>query len=156
MSKHSTALKQSVVEFYLRGDESYRSAGARHGIDHSTVRKWVSSYKLHGVDGLARKFSHYTADFKLSVLRRMWEDGLSHRQAAATFNIRNASCLADWERGYDRGGIDALAARCRGRPRLMPEPPASDGPPQALQNEDTRSRDELLAELNYLRMENAT
>src|SRR5882672_1151213 len=35
MSKHRTAFKQYVVKFYLRGDESYRSAGAPYGIDHS-------------------------------------------------------------------------------------------------------------------------
>jgi transposase len=153
MSRHSTAFKQSVVAFYLSGDESYASTGAAYGIDHGTVRKWVSSYRMHGVAGLARKFNHYTADFKLSVLRRMWEDGLSHRQTAALFNIRNASCLWDWARRYETGGIDALSPR-RGRSRSMPEPPAADEP-QALQNDDTRSREELLAELNYLRMENA-
>ncbi|MDW9912747.1 helix-turn-helix domain-containing protein [Sinorhizobium meliloti] len=41
----------------------------------------------------------------------MWEDGLSYRQTAALFNIRNAGCLSDWERRYETGGIDALAAR---------------------------------------------
>lgn len=84
----------------------------------------------------------------------MWEDGLSCRQTAALFNIRNAGCLSDWERRYEIGGIDALAPRRRGRPRTMPEPPLPKQP-QAPQNDETKSRAELLAELNYLRMENA-
>jgi transposase len=154
MSKHSSAFKQSVVEFYLSGGESVASTGRHFGVDHGTVRIWVASYRVHGFDGLARKFSHYTADFKLSVLRRMWEDGLSHRQVAAVFDIRNRSCLADWERRYERGGIEALASRRKGKPRSMPEPPAPDEP-QALPSDETRSREELLAELSYLRMENA-
>jgi transposase len=36
----------------------------------------------------------------------------------------------------------------------MPEPPISQEP-QASQSDEAKSREELLAELNYLRMENA-
>lgn len=164
MSKHSTALKQSVVDLYLSGDESYRSAGSVFGIDPGTVRQWVAFHALHGVAGLSRKFSHYSSDFKLSVLQRMKADGLSHRQTAALFNIRNASCLADWQKCYDTGEVDALTPRRKGRPRLMSKPPVAAVPvaddpeasePQASPRQDTRSRQDLLVELAYLRMENA-
>jgi transposase len=155
MSKHSTVLKLSVVEFYRNGHRSYSDVKARFGIDHSTVRQWVALHAAHGLDGLAKKFTAYDAAFKLSVLRRMWDDGLSHRQAAAIFNIRNASSLSEWEKRYERGGIEALAPLRRGRPRSMPEPPTVSGQPDVLQDDDARSREELLAELNYLRMENA-
>ena len=80
MSKHSVAFKLSVVEFYRKGERSAREVGAHFGVDHSTVRKWVASYEAHGAGGLAKKFSHYDAAFKLSVLQRMWEDGLSYRR----------------------------------------------------------------------------
>ena len=157
MSKYSTSFKHSVVLAYKEGSDGFRRIAARFGIDHSTVEKWVAIHAAHGLAGLVKKFSHYDAEFKLSVLQRMWEDGLSHRQAAAVFNIRNMSCLSDWERRYERSGIEALASRRRGRPKSMPKPPtappAADrphGPP----GDDTRSREELVAELNYLRMEN--
>lgn len=157
MSKYSTSFKQSVVLAYEDGSEGFRGIAARFGIDHSTVRKWVAIHAEHGLAGLVKKFSHYDAEFKLSVLRRIWEDGLSHRQAAAVFNIRNKGCLSDWERRYERGGMEALASRRRGRPGSMPKPPTAPsvadrphGPP----GDDTRSREELVAELNYLRMEN--
>lgn len=116
MFKYSTAFKQSVAEFNLGGDESYASTGAAHGIDHGTVRKSIAGNKMHGHAGLSPKFSHYTADFKPSELRRMWEDERSCRQTSALFNIRNASCLADWEKRYESGGIAALVPRRRGRP----------------------------------------
>jgi transposase len=155
MSKYSSAFKQEVVGYYGDGDHSYREVGRRFGLDHSMVRKWVASYAEHGVAGLARKHSDYDAHFRLSVLERMWKDGLSHRRTAAIFNIRNASCLADWERRYAHGGIEALAPRRKGRQRSMPEPPVtatgSDMPP----SDEAKSREELLAELAYLRMENA-
>lgn len=157
MSKYSTSFKQSVVLSYKDGSEGFRGIAVRFGIDHSTVRKWVALHAEHGLAGLVKKFSHYDAEFKLSVLRRIWDDGLSHRQAAAVFNIRNKSCLSDWELRYERGGIEALASRRRGRPRSMPKPPTvppAAGHPQVLPGDDTRSREELVAELNYLRMEN--
>lgn len=153
MSRHSTAFKHSVVEFYRSGERSFGQVASQFGIDFSTVRKWVAIYEAHGAAGLAKKVSHYDAQFKLSVLQRMWEDGLSCRQTAALFNIRNAACLPDWKRRYEAGGIDALAPRRRGRPRSMSEPPVHK--PQASPDDDTKSREELLAELTYLRMENA-
>ena len=156
MSKHSVAFKLSVVTFYQKAERSAREVGGHFGVDHATVRKWVASYEAHGAAGLATKFSHYDAAFKLSVvLQRMWEDGLSYRQTAALFNIRNRSCLPDWERRYKTGGIDALSPRRRGRHRsIMPEPPVPKEP-DASRSDDKKSREELLAELSYLRMENA-
>ncbi|WP_425374519.1 hypothetical protein [Mesorhizobium waimense] len=50
-------------------------------------------YQAHGDAGLLGKYGRYDAAFKLSVLERMWEEGLSYRQTAALFNIRNAGCL---------------------------------------------------------------
>ncbi|RVJ64843.1 helix-turn-helix domain-containing protein [Sinorhizobium meliloti] len=50
----------------------------------------------------------------------MWEDGLSDGQTAALFNIRNAGCLSDWERRYETGGIDALAAAAEEGPERCP------------------------------------
>lgn len=156
MSRHSVVLKRSIVDRYLSGEESYASAGAIDGVDAATVRKWVAAYRAHGDSGLCRKIDYYDAAFKLSVLERMWGEGLSYRQTAALFNIRNAGCLAGWEKRYHAGGTEALAPRRRGRPRSMPEPPEPPAPGASVASDDeTRSRQELLAELNYLRMENA-
>ena len=154
MSKYSLSFKLSIIEFYDNGARSYREVGERFGVDHSTVRKWIDIHALHGQAGLEKKFRHYSAAFKLSVLRRMWEDGLSRRQVAAMFNIRNAGCLSDWEKRYESGGLAALASRRKGRPRAVPKsgkPPGSKSPV----DDKAKSREELLAELKQLRMENA-
>lgn len=154
MSKYSVSFKRSVVDFYGSGEYGYREVGERFGVDHSTVRKWIDLHAAHGQAGLEKKFSHYSAAFKLSVLRRMWEDGLSRRQVAALFNIRHAGCLSDWERRYERGGLAALAPRRKGRPRKLGKsrkPPGAESPV----DDEAKSREELLAELNNLRMENA-
>lgn len=158
MTKYDLSFKQAVVEFYNRGDCGYEAVGDRFRIGHSTVRKWVASFAQHGLAGLEKKFSHYDADFRLSVLERMWKDGLSRREAAVLFNIRSAGCLTVWERLYERGGLAALAPRRKGRRRSMPKRPVpvSPTPPAAHTGTDeAKSREVLLAELNYLRMENA-
>jgi transposase len=154
MSKYSTSFKLSVVTAYVEGPVGSKSVGDRFGIDHSTVRKWVDLHAAHGVGGLEKKFACYDASFKLGVLRRMWDDGLSLRQAAALFDIRHAGRIAIWESDYSRGGIEALAPRRKGRrPRMKkPEAPPGTNDPSA---DATKSREELVAELNYLRMENA-
>lgn len=160
MSKYSSTFKQEVVSYHGDGKHSYREVGLHFGLDHSMVRRWVASHAAHGVAGLSRKHSHYDARFRLSVLERMWKDGLSRRQAAALFDIRSVGCLSVWERQYERGGLEALAPRRRGGSRSMVKPPVApppvtntggDGPP----SDEARSREELLAELAYLRMENA-
>lgn len=155
MSRHSTSFKQRVVAYYGDGFRSYGEVGSHFGLDHSTVRKWVASHAAHGLAGLSKKFSHYDAQFRLSVLQHMWKEGLSHRQTAAVFDIRSFGCLSVWEKLYEHGGIDALAPRRRGRSRSMPEPPIPASGTSEPPKDEAKSREELLAELNDLRMENA-
>lgn len=154
MSKYDKQFKQSVVDSYLRGaDGGYEAVAQLFGIDHSMVRRWVKFFQAHGAGGLDKKFSHYSALFKLSVLQHYWSQSHSIQATAAVFNVRNPAILAEWERRYHLGGIDALHPRPRGRPKKMATPP--DPKPPAPPDDGSRTREELLAELNYLRMENA-
>jgi transposase len=152
MSKYSEQFKLAIVNQYSLGKAGFKQIASEHSLPHSTVRRWVGLHREHGTDGLAKKFSHYSAKFKLSVLQRMWDDELSYVQVAAAFNIRNAGCLSHWERCYHRGGLDALAPRTRGRPKKMPIIHTTE-PPESLPDPAGRTRDELVAEVNQLRME---
>jgi transposase len=154
MSRYSLEYKQSVVSAYLSGTGSAETVASRFGVDHSTVRKWVAAFSAHGVKGLEKKFSLYDAAFKLSVLQRMWDEGLSYRQTAAIFNIRNKSSIVDWVKHYESGGLEALTPRRKGRLQRMSKPPAADDS-QVPASDATKSREELLSELAFLRMENA-
>jgi transposase len=152
MSKYTEAFKRSVVVRYLVGDLGSKAVAQTFGLDHGTVRNWVAIYGQHGDAGLARKLTPYSAAFRLSVLQHMWDNHLSYRETAAFFNIRNRGCLPVWQRLYRTGGIDGLAPRRRGRPKAMSEP--VPGRPQTPAADDQRTREELLAELKFLRMEN--
>jgi transposase len=152
MTKYTEQFKLEVVRDYLdKGSDGLRTVAQRHGIpNHFTVRKWVLAYQLHGDAGLGKKLSEYSAEFKLSVLHHMWDNQLSMIQAAAKFDIRDHGVVGKWERAYRAGGIEALALRPRGKPKSMATTvPKPDSPP----DDDKRSREELLAEVNQLRME---
>jgi transposase len=153
MSKYDVSFKLAVIEHQLAGGHSLSQTSSVFDLDDGTIRKWVSVYSIHGLAGLTKKFSHYSAAFKLSVLQRMWAEGLSFRQTAALFNIRSANCLGTWERCYKDGGIDALTPRRKGRPKSMPDEVIK--PPTLPKTDDAKFRDELMKELEYLRMENA-
>ena len=152
MSKYTEQFKHTVVQDYLSGRGGYRALSQRHGMaNRSLVERWVMAYRFHGDAGLREKRSRYDADFKLSVLQHMWENRLSITQAAAQFDIRRHSTVGTWERAYREGGVKALTLLPTRRVKKIPIPTK----PVVPAGEDTRSREELLAELDYLRMENA-
>lgn len=151
MTKHDERFKLAVVQQYLVGTAGYKLVAKLNGLHYSMVRKWVSLHRQHGEAGLAKKFNHYDAQFRLSVLQHMWDGGLSYGQVAAVFNIRSAGCISRWERCYYSGGIDALIPGSRGKPPKMPTP--QDTKPQLPPDGAERTRDELVAEVNHLRME---
>jgi transposase len=153
MSKYTEQFKHMVVQEYLsgHGGDGYRALSRRHGMaNRSLIERWVAAYQLHGDAGLSKKRSRYDAAFKLSVLQHMWENRLSITQTAAKFDIRRHSTVGDWERAYREGGVEALTPPPTRRvkkiviPTTKPETPAG---------EDKRSREELLAENEQLRME---
>ena len=152
MAKYDEQFKLAVVQDYLTdGSVGYQALAKRHGLaSHAMLERWVMAYRLHGIAGLRKKSSKYSAEFKLSVLRHMWDNQLSMIRTAATFDIRHHAMVGIWERAYRDGGIEALTPRPRGKPKALPTPEsAPDNPP----DDDKLSREQLLAEVKQLRME---
>lgn len=155
MGKYTESLKLAAVQDYCSGNAGLRDVAHRHDVDFSSLRQWVAAYQVHGAAALKeKKVQHYSAEFRLSVLKRMRAEQLSYRQVAALFDIRKFNIVGEWERRYDEGGENALSRQPRriGSPRKMPKPtvPAQPRSP----DDESRTRDELIAELNQLRMEN--
>jgi transposase len=154
MGKYGLQTKLSAVEEYCSGQAGLRVVADRHGVDFSSLRQWVASYRVHGLDGLRPKGrSGYSVEFKLAVLQRLQDDNLSYRQAAALFDIRRFDIIGHWKRRYGEDGVKALALGAAGENRIMKKQPDQKSEPQL--SDDQRSREQLLDELNYLRMENA-
>jgi transposase len=155
MSKYTEQTKLSAVQDYCSGKAGLRDVAHRHGVDFSSLRQWVAAYQVHGAAGLkAKKVQYYSTEFRLSVLRRMHEEQLSYRQVAALFDIRRFGIVGDWERRYDEGGLKALFNQPKraGSPRKMSKPTVPTQLPSP--DDESRTRDELITELNQLRMEN--
>lgn len=92
----------------------------------------------------------YTGDFKVNVVEYMRNTSLSARQTAAYFNIPSYTTVCNWERIYLEEGIDALYKDYRGRPKGM-----SDKIKNNKTAKKTDANEDLIAEVQRLRMENA-
>lgn len=155
MNKYTEETNLAVVKDYCSGTAGLKVVARRHDVDVSSLRKWVAGYRSHGAAGVREKErAAYSVKFKLSVLRRMRDEGLSYRQAAALFDIRNFNIIATWEQNYDQGGLDALSPYASLRRKKMKKQLIKE-PPRQSQDDDRRTREELINELSNLRMENA-
>lgn len=153
MKNYSEQFKLSVVRKYLSGPSGFKSLAAEVGVGVSLIKRWVAFYKAHGVNGIkGKRYVRYSVEFKLGVLRHMWDNQLSCAQAAAAFNVRGQCNVASWQRNYRAGGADALMPASAKMPRKDPDseslPPAPQSP-----GTDNRSRDQLLAQIEDLQME---
>jgi transposase len=152
MAKYDEKFKSALVQEYLSNGGGYRALSAKYGVGYGQIRRWVSSYRQNGDNGLIKKFSHYSAEFKLSVLQRMWREDLSFSQTVALFDLRGGSTVVSgWERKYHAGGITALAPKPRGRPKKMKSPELPK--PSCEQPQESKTLQELQRENEYLRAE---
>ena len=154
MIKFSIKFKEEVVKEHMKGKRSAVSIAREHGTDPSMVRLWVKQYKRYGIEGFVRKRRSYDAEFKLTVLNHLWENQASYSDTAMLFDIRRPGCIGEWERGYRSGGVEALTPQTRKPPKTMPSKP-TEKTPLVTKEDESRSREDLVEELNYLRMENA-
>lgn len=148
MVKYTKQFKRKVIKHYLNGKLGFKLVAAHHKITPPMVRRWVAAYRLHGEESLCRRRKHYSIEFKLSVLRHMWDNALSHNQAAAVFNIPNPATIGSWERRQSNGGREALG-RIR---KAIPDMPAPALKPDN-KPEQELTREQLLERIEYLQME---
>ncbi|PPU62298.1 IS3 family transposase [Xanthomonas pisi] len=148
MNRYDACFKLQVAKQACKTSTSVKAVARRHGLDFSTVRRWAATYRLHGWRGFHRKARSYDLAFKLEVLEKMRQEGMSAREATTYFQIGSAGAVAQWQQRYADGGAQALSP-----PPLPPPKPMkktrSSKPAQDM------SRDELLKEVAYLRAETA-
>nr|WP_240979139.1 IS3 family transposase [Pseudomonas putida] len=152
MSKYSDQFKLTAVQAYLEGGEGFRTVARRFAVDFSLLRRWFSVFQKHGQFSLRKTGQRYSTAYKRSVLEYMHKHQLSLRQTAAHFGLGQSSQIGIWARQHYSGSLD-LPAPKRRKPAAMSKKPY---PIKPTTSDDTdKSRDQLLAELEWLRMENA-
>lgn len=155
MAKFTVEDKIEAVREYLDGLETKKDIAKRYGVDAKGLQQWIDLYRHHGEDGLRKRYTNYTAEFKMDVLTFMNDTGASPYEAAAVFNIPTRSTVVKWKETAERSGIDALIPKKKGRPSMneKPKKPApSKQPNESLQEEVERLRMEnaYLKKLNAL------
>ena len=162
MAKYSDEFKLEVVLYCLDG-RSFHETARHFNLDHSIVIRWVKLYQTHGIDSLRRKSSKavYVVDFKQTAVLRLLA-GESVKALAVELNL-NYSILYQWLKAYNQYGIMGLYPKPKGR---IPVSTVSDKSDKARKSNKARlswqdkadadkTADELLAELAYMRAENA-
>lgn len=79
MGKYRDQAKLSAVRDYCSGEAGLKTVAQRHGVNVSSLRQWIAGYRTHGEEGVRTKKrapTNFSAEFKLSVLKRMHEEGL--------------------------------------------------------------------------------
>lgn len=154
MGKYSDQFKHTAVTAYLEGSDGYRKVAQRFSIDVSLLRRWVAAFEVSGEASPGKRGQRYTPTFKRSVLEYRRAQGLSYRQVAAHFGIGQPSQIGIWERQDYSACLEKPSANNAKRPVRMPKKSVTSPEPLPL-DDASRSREQLLAELEYLRMENA-
>lgn len=147
--KYTNDLKHAIVIEYLNGHTGgYRALSAKYGIEKSIIKRWVALYKNGGIEHLTTVRRTYSGDFKIHVVEYMHQNSLSIQSTAAHFGIQSLSTVLKWERIYFEEGKEVLYEERRGRSRKM-----STRKHRKPKN-DIKENEDLIAELQRLRMEN--
>lgn len=154
--KYDTKFKLKLIKEYLSGDVGRTAVARKYNVPDSAMKGWVLGYMHHGENALApRSFRGYSAQFKLTVLKRMWAQDLSQLQVAALFDIRSAGRIREWVQRYHEGGLVALEP---GRPgpkmrRIDPNDPSNRplAGEELTREQLLRQNLELRAEVAYLK-----
>ncbi len=155
MTRYTEKQKLAAVTAYRKDAGGLRATASAHDVGVDSLRAWIAAYEANGKAGLVAKMRViYDLDFKLEVLRRMQDEGLSCRQVAALFNIRRLDLVAEWSRLYAAHGAAALQPGWKWEQTRMSKPPSGHDDREAV-TIDQRSREELLRDLQQLRAENA-
>lgn len=152
-NKFSIEEKEKIVCSVMESNESYSSVARKFKTNHRLISLWVDSYKIHGREGLSMKNSLvYTGEFKLSMVHKMLNEGLSLQQLSVKYLI-SPSLISTWKREYERDGALALfKEKQRGRPSKMKKKPKNMQTSSISENESLHKENERLrAENDFLK-----
>jgi len=148
MSKFTIETKLKAVEDVLEKGMSCLAVARLLNTVETVVLRWVKRYEIFGSEGLSMKSGTYTGDFKIHVIEYIHENDLSLFQGAAHFGIPSDTTVGKWERIYLEEGPEALYRDNRGRKNKVENNKVNEP------NTDNQVDEDLIAEVQRLRMEN--
>ena len=68
MTKYDERFKLKVVREYIGKRTGSSALAKKYGCERSSIEHWVSLYRLHGKDGLKKKYSSYSGKRRPSTV----------------------------------------------------------------------------------------
>ncbi len=142
---YSIKQKKEVINYLINNDVSLYQAQKKFNINRETIRIWLYKYKHGGNKKLknSKKYNKYTGQFKVDVVEYMHEHRFSHKKTSIIFMISDY-LVKEWDLVYRHEGKDVLLKGNYMKSRRK----------KTLDLKE-KSREELLEEIEQLRMENA-
>ena len=134
MTKYNQQFKQQVIEFYLQNDKNCSFTQRHFQLPPKNVNRWIAQFNHNGINGLAvrDKKQKYSPEFKLTVIQAVKKGQFSAESACLHFGISNSGTISQWLHAFEKGGINALLPKPKGRPTMklkytkMPPPPKTE------------------------------
>jgi transposase len=156
MAKFTEEEKIQSVLRYKHGNEPMTEIADDIGVHRSVLGGWVRLYEHQGESAFIQSYTSYSTQYKMDVLKYMIEMGTSSVETAAIFNIPSAGMIRSWRLKFEKGGINALISKKKGRLSMKKEidtnkPITGEGSEESLQAKVER----LEMEIAYLKKLNA-
>lgn len=142
--KFTKEFKLECIRKYKGGEPINDPCGCKHKTFWKTVLGWVRIYDALGEIGLEHKKPKRSWQDKMNMIQRVLND-VSINSVAYSNGIQ-ANLLSKWCKIYQKSGVDGLKLDRRGRPPKMTKKPKTSN--------ETKAKEELEKELEYLRAEN--
>lgn len=107
MSRGKVSVEERIeaAKACAEGRMSQREAARRLGVDHTTVREWVSRYKAQGAQGFKEQEhnTNYSEETKRKAVEEYLSGAGSLRKISARYGMRSTQQLRNWIKVYNSG-----------------------------------------------------
>ena len=158
MKKYSEEYKLKVVKYYFKYKTGYVNTAKHFGdVSDTSVLQWVRRYKECGEDGFKKNDrKNYSGDFKVNVIKYMHSHHLSYLETAIHFKLGSNNIVSDWEKIYYEKGPQGLYKRKKTTRNVVKRNMKKPLEPKEIKKDiKDMTKEELMEQYEYLRMENA-
>ena len=102
-SPHTPEFRSKVSQEYLDELGSYNYLAAKYGIGSTTLKEWVSKYRIYGIAAFMPKVGNscYSSDFKMMCVEAVLAGTGSVDDIVSKYNISSSRLLRDWILRYN-------------------------------------------------------
>lgn len=102
-SQHTPEFRAKVSQEYIDGVGSYEFLSNKYKIGITTLRRWVSKYKIYGILAFENRLGNktYTSEFKIMCVEAVVSGEGSVNEITAKYNISCDYVLRSWISRYN-------------------------------------------------------